>query len=497
MPRPRPHPIAVIDIGSNSGRVVVYRVDRVGALRIVASARAALRLVSDVDEYKKLTAESMDRALEALQDFSAVAQGAGARRMLAVATAAIRDASNGDAFIARVRRRLGISIRIIDGKAEGRYGFHGALHGLPVESGRMFDMGGGSLQISSFRARRLNEAVSLKLGALRLSNRFLEHDPPRHDEVRRLVKHVRGELHDAGVSRLRRGDRLVGTGGTVRNLAKIDARGSEFPVDRVHGYVLSQSALAEIAERLTATRSRRRDSIPGLSDDRADSIVGGALGIATLMEEVGAAQLVVSGQGVREGLALSLLAPHPASIEAVRRTSLRSLGGRFDTWNEPSAERRRGLATSLYGALAPRGRRDHVEALAHAAYLLDTGRSMDFFNRHGHTADILMAAEMDGFAQREVALAAAVTRLAWDPRWDPHVWWPLIDDEAGALERAAVVLLLADEIEQRCRGERAITARCHLSRTAAFVRVPALGGWRETKLEARFRKIFGRRLVVN
>lgn len=496
MKRSSRDPIAVIDIGSNSGRVVVYRLDDAGALRIVASARAGLRLVRDVDEYRKLTAESMDRAFEALADFRALAQGAGARRTMAVATAAMRDASNGAAFISRVKRRLGIRIQTIDGKTEGRYGFLGALHGLPVESGRIFDMGGGSLQVSSFRDRRLVEAVSLKLGSLRLSNRFLERDPPSRDEVRRLRKHVRGELGDADLGRLRRGDQLVGTGGTVRNLAKIDARSADFPVERVHGYHLSRSAVSEIAERLCATKSTRRDSIPGLSDDRADSIVGGAIGIDTLMEELGAEEIVVSGQGVREGLALSLVGPHPPSIVAVRRTSSRSLGLRFDTWNERAAERRRSLAISIYRALESRGRAEHVEALALASYLLDTGRSMDFFNRHEHTAQILIAAEMDGFSQREVALVAAVTRRAGDSRWDPVAWFPLIDDETTALERAAVILLLADELEERCRGEGPLSARCRISRGKVSVHVPALVGWRDTKLVNRFKRAFGRSLLV-
>lgn len=493
----RRSPIAIVDIGSNSGRVVVYRRDAAGALRIVASARAALRLVRDVDEHKRLSADSMDRALEALADFRALAVGAGATRVVAVATAAMRDASNGAAFIERVRRKLGVRIRIIGGDAEARYGFLGAIHGLPVEAGRLFDMGGGSMQISSFVKRRLLDAVSLRLGSLRLSNRFLERDPPAKDEVRRLRKHVRGEIEDAGIERLRGDDVLVGTGGTVRNLAKMDARARDFPVERVHGYLLSRAALGGIVEELSETKQKRRDAIPGLSDERADSIVGGAIAIETLMDALRADAIVVSGQGVREGLAASLLHAHPPRIVDVRSRAVRSLACRFEDWSERAATRREALAASLYGAIERRGSEEIDAGLRIAAYLLDIGRSMDFFNRHEHTSRILMAAEMDGFSQREIALAAAIARRAGEGKWDPAVWDPLVsEDDVPLIERAAVLLILADDIEERCARSRSIAARARLSRGRVVVRVPALVSWRLRGLGERFERAFGRELEV-
>ena len=110
----------------------------------------------------------MARTMEAVRDFHAIAVGAGATRIVAVATAAMRDARNGQLFMDRIRRELGIRVDIIDGREEARYGFAGAVRGLPVSSGLLFDLGGGSMQVSRFRSRRLGRAVSLPLGALRL-----------------------------------------------------------------------------------------------------------------------------------------------------------------------------------------------------------------------------------------------------------------------------------------------------------------------------------------
>ncbi len=227
--------VAVIDIGSNSARIVAYGKDAADHLRMLASTRAALRLVRDVDAHKSLGSEAMDRALTALEDFRAIALGAGATRILAVATAAMRDAADGAALLERIRRELGIEVRLIDGDEEARYGFAGGIRGLPVEHGLLFDMGGGSLQLSRFRERRLVQAWSLPLGALRLSRAFLTSDPPRPREIRALQEHVRELVEAAGIPRLEAGDTLVGTGGTVRNLAKIDRRRQVYPIARVHG----------------------------------------------------------------------------------------------------------------------------------------------------------------------------------------------------------------------------------------------------------------------
>ena len=127
---PRRSPVGVIDIGSNSGRVVVLELDRAGHLRLLAGSRASLRLVHDVDEKQSLSEESMARTMEAVRDFHAIAVGAGARRIVAVATAAMRDAKNGPLFMDRIRRELGIRVDIIDGRVEARYGFAGAVRGL-------------------------------------------------------------------------------------------------------------------------------------------------------------------------------------------------------------------------------------------------------------------------------------------------------------------------------------------------------------------------------
>jgi len=489
-------PIAIIDIGSNSGRVVVLERDRAGHLRLLTGSRAPLRLVRDVDEQQNLTEESMARTMEALRDFYAIAASAGAKRIVAVATAAMRDARNGRLFLERIRRELGIRVDIIDGHEEGRYGFAGAVRGLPATSGLLFDLGGGSMQISHFRNRTLDRVVSLPLGALRLSEHFLTADPPRPKQLRRLRKHVAKHLARTKVPRLGRREQLVGTGGTLRNLAKMDRNARRYPISQLHGYALSAKRLHRIVEDITTMRQRERDEISGLSEERADSIVGGAIAIEAVMEHVGAGEILVSGQGVREGIAQRLLKMEMAATKDVKEASLTSLLSRFDGWTSDRANRRRSLAAALLRALEPRTDPKIAAALDNGARLLDMGRSLDFVARHELVADILLAAEMNGFTHEELALVSALVRRSGDRHADTRAFGPLIvDADRARLHRAAVVLALADAIEARCPRGRTIRIACEVGRSVT-VAVPQLLSWRASDLGQRFERAFGKPLIV-
>jgi exopolyphosphatase/guanosine-5'-triphosphate,3'-diphosphate pyrophosphatase len=489
--------LAVIDIGSNSGRVVVYRYQVGGHLQILAGSRASLRLIHDLDQSHRLTKEAVERAWEALRDFRAIAQGTGAERIVAVATAAVRDAENGPALIDRIRKELGIEARVLSGAEEAQFGFLGAVRGLPVEHGVLFDLGGGSMQVSRFRQRRLMSSVSLPLGALRLSEAFLESDPPSAGQIKRLREHVHAQLKQAGVALLEPGEELVGTGGTVRNLAKIDRRARDYPISRLHGYVVPRRRIKEITEELASLKLKKREQIPGLNDDRGDSVVGGALCVLTLMEVLDAPAVQVSGQGVREGLAVSLVADALPAIPAVRESSIAALVSRFDGWDAEQAARRRNLAEGLDAALELRPHAEVREALLQAATVLDIGRSIDFFDRHEHVADIVLATDLNGLSHRGIALLSAVVRSAGDEDTRAKSYAPLLTAEDGpAVARAAALLILADDIEERCPRGQPVSLDCQVAKDEVRVRVPALAGWRPRTVGERFARAYGRNLVV-
>jgi exopolyphosphatase / guanosine-5'-triphosphate,3'-diphosphate pyrophosphatase len=490
-------PVAVIDIGSNSGRVVVYRVDPEGGFRIQATTRASLRLVREVEKGHALSDEAIERTVEALRDFRALSVGAGAEKSLAVATAALRDAGNAQALLDRLRTELGLEVAIISGEEEARYGFVGAVMGLPVDHGVLFDLGGGSMQLTRFRERRLVKSWSLPLGSLRLSDGFLASDPPKAAEIRRLQDHVRAALEQTGIPRLTPGESLVGTGGTVRNLAKVDRKNREYPIVRIHGYVIPGPRLKALVGLLASRRAKERRSVPGLNEDRGDSIVGGGLAIQTLVESLDARELQVSGQGVREGVALSASSEALPAPAAVREASLRSLCARFRTFDEAAAARRVAVVEALLRCLEPASSEEMRSAVGGAARILDIGRSVDFFDRHEHAADMVLETELWGFSHRGLALLSAILREAGDEGASIGPYAPLLTSEdAAPVARAATLIALADDIEERCPRGAAVTLECESSRQEVKVTVPALAGWRPRALGDRFTRAFGRKLTV-
>jgi exopolyphosphatase/guanosine-5'-triphosphate,3'-diphosphate pyrophosphatase len=438
--------LGVIDIGSNSGRVLVARVTSAAHLDILGDARSALRLVRDVAKRGALSEETIQRTLSIVRGFVAVSLGAGAQRTMAVATAAVREATNGEALLERVRSELGVPVEVADGEQEAQFGFLGAVHGLPVEHGIVLDVGGGRLQLVHFRDRRPLRTWSLKLGALRVSDRFLKADPPSRGEVRALKRHVYEILEAAGVTPLRPDERLVATGGSVRNLAKVDRRLlGDYPISRLHGYVLDRRRLDEVGATLTSVGTAERGRVPGLNGDRADSIVGGLLVVQSVMDRLLAAELTVAGYGLREGIALHSMTSVPAAVAEVQRAAILALGQRFGSWERERAARRAGLVERILAVTRVQLSSEALQAASVAAWLLDVGASIDYYRRHAHSARIIADANIDGYSHRTLALAAAAVLGVGEREASARSFAPVLSGlDTPVLEQLAAAVGLAD-----------------------------------------------------
>jgi exopolyphosphatase/guanosine-5'-triphosphate,3'-diphosphate pyrophosphatase len=370
------------------------------------------------------------------------------------------------------------------------------VHGLPVDHGLLFDLGGGSLEVSRFRDRKLIATWTLPLGALRLSDRFLRGTgQPSPRDVRRTRDFVVKTLRKAGIPRLARDEQLIGTGGTVRNLAKMEARLRRDPLPHVHGSVLGLDQVRALVRRTTSLGQSARGGIPGLNKDRADSIVGGFIAVQTAMEFVGARQLQVSGQGLREGIALATLGKGPPPAHEVRRASIEALARRFTTCNREVARRRARIAARLLEILDPKPDLELRETLQHVCLVLDIGRAVDYFDRFRNCAMILAAADLQGFTPRGAALAFAVLMQADNEANRLKTLRPALRDKDGALvARAAILLRIADEIERRSLPGQPLAIRFRLSDSALVLNAEALAGWQTGSLGERFRRAFRREL---
>jgi len=277
---------------------------------------------------------------------------------------------------------------------------------------------------------------------------------------------------------------------------KSDARLRTYPIARIHGYTLSRDRLGKIVDLLCEKPKRSAKRIAGLSRDREDSIVGGALAIQSLVDTIGASE-IVSGQGVREGIVYSLANEDLAPPDRVREAALIDLATRFSTWNAEWARRRAAIASKLLDALLPRVLADIRMALEQAAFLLDIGRSIDFFDRYKHAASMVLNTELEGFSHRNILLLSAIIANAHDEDagLPGHVpFWKNI--EQSDIKRAAILLRVADGMLQHSPRRVSTVFACHVGRKEVEIVGQGFDGWTPRGIESRFERLFGRRLII-
>jgi len=291
--------VVLIDLGSNAVRFALAGVIAGRSFRVLDEARVQTRLAAG--RRGALPVTGVAATVGAVQRFLARVDDGRPLRVVAAATAAVRDAPNAHRLIDRLRRLAGIEVEVLGWEEEARLGAVAALSSLPCRDAVVADLGGGSLQLTTVRDGEIIPEASLPLGAVRVTRRFLRHDPPREAEVEALRRHARDLLRSVrltpGV-----GGRLVGLGGTVRTLARVHLRAGHGRRTTIHGLPLDRAQMSTLGRRLSALPVRRRRRITGLKAERADIIVGGAIVLEELMGLGGFRTLTVCERGVRHGL---------------------------------------------------------------------------------------------------------------------------------------------------------------------------------------------------
>jgi len=303
--------VAAVDLGTNSTRLLVADVED-GRLDEVARRLKITRLGEGVDERKRLLPAPIARVRNVLTDFRREAERLGAERTLAVATSAVRDAENGEAFLGEVEWSYGFQTRLLSGDEEAQLTFRGVSTGRDVaEDTLVIDIGGGSTELVVGRPDGLRFHDSLDLGAVRLTERFLHSDPSADDELDACAAAVRGLL-DERVPQEVRPQTAIGVAGTITSIAALDLGLAEYDPDRVHGHRLSREGVVTQLERLASLPLAERREIPALDPDRAPVIVAGTVILREVLDHFDLDGLEASERDILDGAALEAAAlPEP------------------------------------------------------------------------------------------------------------------------------------------------------------------------------------------
>src|SRR5215218_1700650 len=392
--------LAVIDCGSNSFRLVVFTYTDTWWKR-TDEIHEAVRVGEGLEGSGELQPEPMERALETLELYAHFCSATGIDEIRPVATSAIRDAGNQAEFLRLAHERSGLTVEVLPGPAEARYGYLAAVNSTTLCDGVVLDLGGGSMQLTRVADRDAVDARSWPLGAVRMTERFA---PGKKKRTEALREHVAAEL--ASAEWLGSEDRLVAVGGTVRNLAAAAQLAAGMPSYGIQGYRVSREALGELIEEFSALDPSDRGDVAGIKASRGDLILAGALVIDSVLEAGGFSGFEATEAGLREGVFFERRYPDGLSSD-VRRDAVCNLAAQYDT-DFAHSEHVARLALEMWDALAAHGLHagdpGERELVWATAMLHDIGVAVDYDDHQKHSRYLILNAGLPGFSPRETAL---------------------------------------------------------------------------------------------
>jgi exopolyphosphatase / guanosine-5'-triphosphate,3'-diphosphate pyrophosphatase len=500
---------AAIDIGANSVRLKIARFAN-RKMQVIFEDREVTRLGESVFRNGLLAPEAMAQTVKVLSRFHRATQRYGVEQLRIVSTSPLRDARNARALTEWVRSVTGWNIQVISGLEEGRLIHLGVLSNMPIANKMvlMFDLGGGSCELTISDHGHIRTMFSLPLGAVRLTQEFLLHDPPKKLEIARMREFIAEEVHRvAGRIRSQELDLAIATSGTA---AALDGAARGLEGRSKYSHTVSRKVTLQLAKDLARRTGKEREEYPGIGPRRAEIIVAGAFVFAEMMTHYGLPSFRYSPLGLRDGLLAQMAADwdpralQRSQLEAERQDALLETCKRYGVdrrYSEHVCE----LALQLFEALkrlhnlSP----EYRQWITAAAMLHEVGSYINRSGRHRHSYYLISNSEIFGFTPEQRTIIAAIARYMGKSR-------PALDDsflkklrvgDRGALPKAVLLLRLARALNQSRRGAvQKITARIQDSnvwlRPVGKRELMDLELWATEKEKGYFREVFGRELLL-
>ena len=403
---------AVIDIGSNSARLVIYeRTSRYG-FHLICEEKSKVRIGEGAYEKEGyLQPQAIRRAYFALLGFRNTIEKYRARKVLCVATSALRDAPNARAFVRFIRKKLGIAIRIISGEEEAHLGAVAASNLLPVSDAITVDIGGGSADMARIEKGKIVQTISLDLGTVRLKELFYDKACPPEEAAQKARNYVEEVLQ--ALPETFRSDTVIGIGGTARALAKGIMKRSNYPLDKLHAFCYKVSDEKDYFQAIIPSSAKGLKKF-SLKKSRFDTIREGTLIFDAILHKLGAQRVVTSSVGLREGVFLSqLLRNSKLRFPPTLNPSIISLRDRFPSpVGDKSLKTKAAIAARLlYTLPCPDVAKAHERTLRLALKLSDIGKHVTLYKSHLHAYYIAMQELNYGFTHEETILIALLLKM--------------------------------------------------------------------------------------
>lgn len=466
--------LAAIDIGTNSIRCIVVEVDSQGRFTILDDEKATVRLGENMAESGAISPPAFARAVDAMSRIRKLIDGLKVGEVEAVATSAVRSATNGTELVEVLTRELGREIRIISGEEEADLVALSARHNFDMSGKRyiIIDIGGGSVEIMSAVSNHVESCYSLQLGAVLMTDRFLNTDQLNDSQVDKLRRHVRGELKDIFSDDKPIVPTFIGSGGTITALASMVMSVRKQVFSSLHGFEVLRSEVVHLLAMLVRKDIKALRNVPGLNPDRADIIVAGLVVVDELMKFFEANMMLINERGIREGLIIRCmkrlqLLPDSAAQRTWKGSVLDF--ARSCHFDEPHSRHVAKISLNIFDGLAKEFglKKNDRRLLETAALLHDVGYFISYNSHHKHSHHLIRHAELFGFSPREREMTALIARYHRKslPKKKHREFDRLEESDQVVVCRLGGILRLADGLDRRRSGLVEVVALKHNNST--------------------------------
>ncbi|MBP1963659.1 Ppx/GppA phosphatase family protein [Paenibacillus aceris] len=402
--------IGIIDIGSNSIRLVIYEINELGAYRVISEHKDSARLSERIGYDGNLHSKDIISIVPILSHYALLCRVHEVQTVRAVATAAIRNAANSTDIIRVLEEQTGLQIEVLSGTEEARYGYLGVINTIDIRDALIIDIGGGSTEVTLLRNRTLVNSVSFPFGAVNTTRQFMKNANLTEQEtvdIRRMVEEaITAHPWITQSPNLP----MIGLGGTIRTLGKMSQKRAKYSLPLAHNYELKPGELRSFVTLLSSLPIEKRRKIDGLSKERSDIIVPGLIILDTLFQAANASQCIISGSGLRDGLFFETFNPKQPINQDVLESSIHNLLSLHPNGAEKHVRRVDQLAMQLYGKLAAHSDLEvGCQRYLHTAALLHRiGVSVHYYQYLKHTQYMIANARIDGLTHREIVICSLI-----------------------------------------------------------------------------------------
>ena len=404
--------IALIDLGSNTARLLIVEVKENGHFQIVDQLKEAPRIGEGMESDGFLKPARIQETIKTLKMFRKLCDVNNIERIIAVATAAVRRAKNQCSFLDEVSATCGIKLRVLSAEEEAMYVYRGVINSMDIPKGVILEIGGGSTKIIYYNRRNLLNFETLPFGAITLTEMFQQEGLSNEEQSDKIEAFFKEQLEK--IEWLKDVDpeaQLIGVGGSFRNLCRMTKIMRKYPLKTIHNYVVNETDFNHVYDLLKSLDLDRKKKVKGLSSGRADILPAAFAAISAFKKHMNLGDIVISGSGLRTGIMFNYAVPITIdkTITDVLTYSLNTVTD-FYGCNQKHVDQIVSLSVQLFKQLRVLHKfpRQYLRILKVAAHLYDTGKKIGFHNFEKNSAYVILNSNLYGISHREMVLASFV-----------------------------------------------------------------------------------------